>query len=419
MRLRTRQEITDRDESREHESTKGASCFRAFAISFVFILLLAPATLPAQETATAAPPIRHRVLTIAEIPCVVQVLSIPLDAGYRLRSRLGGGTIRSKATLSCIVAAEPETPVAAFNSGYFVVTGPYGGDPIDLHMSGGRMRSTPLRQEGYLWADHEDAIHMGRLDLRPVLQLHAELPEGEWPERVYTVDGDPGNLTNRWAVYTPTLGTTVLLAADTTARTFRVEESWPDGRWCLSGKAVGTAAVHGGEVPIPEDGLVLATLGGSRAELLERLPEGTGLRFELQGADAGRVSEAVAGLPLVEEGRPAAWLDRETSDPRHPRTAVGLTEHELLVLVADGRQPGYSMGLTVHEEAKLLIDLGARTAVNLDGGGSSTLWFQGQVLNRPSDGQERPLADAMVVLEPEKKFTTESTEDTEKKTEFK
>jgi exopolysaccharide biosynthesis protein len=90
---------------------------------------------------------------------------------------------------------------------------------------------------------------------------------------------------------------------------------------------------------------------------------------------------------------------------RHPRTAAGVSRdgRTLLLAVADGRQPGWSVGLTLPELARLMIEAGAWNAVNLDGGGSSAMWYRepgsgaGRVLNRPSDGRVRPVASHLGV----------------------
>ena len=63
----------------------------------------------------------------------------------------------------------------------------------------------------------------------------------------------------------------------------------------------------------------------------------------------------------------------------------------------DGRQPGYSVGMTTFEMALTMARLGAVRAMQLDGGGSSTLAFEGTVLNSPSDGRERPISTALML----------------------
>lgn len=112
---------------------------------------------------------------------------------------------------------------------------------------------------------------------------------------------------------------------------------------------------------------------------------------------------AVAGWPMVvEDCRPVAALpgsDHFTHAP-HPRTAVGLSRDRrtLLLAVADGRREDVP-GLTLPELAALLVEAGACTALNLDGGGSSALWLRDRIVNQPSDGVERKVANHLAVIE--------------------
>lgn len=103
----------------------------------------------------------------------------------------------------------------------------------------------------------------------------------------------------------------------------------------------------------------------------------------------GNEYNAISGTAmLVENGRNAAPADETLA----PRTAIGLNRsgRQLVILVVDGRQPGYSEGVTLRELADLLIYYGAHDAMNLDGGGSSTLVREGPLgnavlLNNPID----------------------------------
>jgi hypothetical protein len=83
----------------------------------------------------------------------------------------------------------------------------------------------------------------------------------------------------------------------------------------------------------------------------------------------------------------------------NPRTAVGATvDGKLVVVVVDGREYGYSAGMSLRRLAEFMGELGCRDAINLDGGGSSTMWVNGRIANRPSDPVERPVSSALVVL---------------------
>jgi exopolysaccharide biosynthesis protein len=83
---------------------------------------------------------------------------------------------------------------------------------------------------------------------------------------------------------------------------------------------------------------------------------------------------------------------------RHPRSALGWNKDYIFLVEVDGRQSNISLGMTFPELADYLIKLGCSEAMNLDGGGSATLWALGSVRNSPSEGDERPSANALVVV---------------------
>ncbi len=114
---------------------------------------------------------------------------------------------------------------------------------------------------------------------------------------------------------------------------------------------------------------------------------------------------AVGGGPrLVEDGKVNVTSLQEqfkadVATGRAPRTAVGVTFDDKLLLVAvTGRQAYYSIGVTLEELADIMVELGAKDAMNLDGGGSSTMVVRDFVMNTPSDGRERKVADAILVF---------------------
>ena len=114
------------------------------------------------------------------------------------------------------------------------------------------------------------------------------------------------------------------------------------------------------------------------------------------------MDEAVGGYPKLVVGGVA--LSSYSSAPSHctslnPRSAVGLSEDRrtLWLVVVDGRSSS-SDGMTCQQLGDLMVDLGADTALNLDGGGSSTLWSAADgVLNDPSDGSQRTVANHLAV----------------------
>ncbi|PWU14218.1 MAG: copper amine oxidase, partial [Verrucomicrobia bacterium] len=83
---------------------------------------------------------------------------------------------------------------------------------------------------------------------------------------------------------------------------------------------------------------------------------------------------------------------------RNPRTALGFNFRNLYLAEVDGRQKTLSVGMTFAELAALMKSLGCTEAMNLDGGGSSTFWLDGRVVNSPSDKHERAVANAVAIL---------------------
>jgi len=165
-----------------------------------------------------------------------------------------------------------------------------------------------------------------------------------------------------------------------------------------------TGAVQSASQPIPPGSAVLMARGAAAAKLRAEAAVGTTLTLRLiLQPDWSVVSDAVGGGPvIVRDGKPVYRANEAFTvsqiAPRHPRTAIGqLADGRLVMLVVDGRQPGYSVGMTTFEMALAMTRLGAVRAMQLDSGGSSTLAFDGKVLNSPSDGRERPVPTALML----------------------
>lgn len=128
--------------------------------------------------------------------------------------------------------------------------------------------------------------------------------------------------------------------------------------------------------------------------------------LEMEGLEPWPARDAVAAGPvLIREGELRITSDEEvffgsTITDVHPRTAAGVTgDGELILLVVDGRQRD-SRGVDLVELADIMLDLGCVDAVNLDGGGSTALVVDGELLNRPAgDILERQIMSALTVVQ--------------------
>lgn len=168
--------------------------------------------------------------------------------------------------------------------------------------------------------------------------------------------------------------------------------------------------VVAGNATIPADGFVLSGHGAAR-DFLAEVQVGDALSVDISlDPDwfALGVKQIIGGGPrLVRDGEIEITGEAERFQPdvlvgRAPRTALGVTaDGKLLLVTVNGRQPGISVGMTLTELAELMLELGAVNAMNFDGGGSTTMVIRNRVLNLPSDGVERPVANAIVVITPE------------------
>ena len=117
----------------------------------------------------------------------------------------------------------------------------------------------------------------------------------------------------------------------------------------------------------------------------------------------GVVNLLAFGPALVENGEIAVGTNEEVGQAMasNPRTAIGIIdENQYIIVVSDGRT-SESKGLSLYQMAEVMKSYGVKTAYNLDGGGSSTLYFNGQVINKPTTGgnkiSERAVSDIVYI----------------------
>ncbi|MGH2739339.1 MAG: phosphodiester glycosidase family protein [Actinomycetota bacterium] len=144
--------------------------------------------------------------------------------------------------------------------------------------------------------------------------------------------------------------------------------------------------------------VVVAQAGSTEALLLRSLQPGNTVDVTWSLGFPG-VLDSVGGFPLlVRSGQIVLGPCSGSICGRHPRTGVGITGGgQILLVVVDGRRSGWSIGMTLSEFAQEFRRQGAVEAMNLDGGGSSTMVVKGKVVNRPSDGGERSVSSAILV----------------------
>jgi len=158
-----------------------------------------------------------------------------------------------------------------------------------------------------------------------------------------------------------------------------------------------------GETDIPDQGMLLTFIEPHDYNISSfPFKEGDSFRMHFKPDFGGNAQAYECGSWIVRNGEIVIgerdeWVGVMTN--RDPRTVVGLKDDRTVVLLTvDGRQPGYSAGLTGRELGSLLLELGIKDAAMLDGGASTEMIVQSQIVNKPSfKGQERPLGGALVV----------------------
>jgi hypothetical protein len=311
------------------------------------------------------------------------------------RVRLGLGRAMDEG-----VGTEPTSSIAirhgalaGINGGYFRATGLYRGQPAGLVEVAGRILSEPSRNRpGLAIADVAGKVRAAVV----TVDFRAEVADDG--EAVRTVDGvnrPRGN--DELILFTPEFHRTTLTGPD------GVEAVVIDGF---------VTAVHDGEgsSTIPPNGCVLSASGKAGQWVREHIKAGRTVEIRTAAVPSPPLDYApdfiIGGGPvLVRAGKPAPASDTGAYDQgfsmkRHPRTAAGIRADGGLVLVTvDGRQPVRSVGMTIAELEALMIEFACVEAINLDGGGSTTMVIKGRVVNSPSDASgERPVGDALLVF---------------------
>jgi hypothetical protein len=368
------------------------------------ICVLFAGVFAAPAPAAAAIPIRGQVLLPGVVysrqieftshgPVVMHVISAPKPTGlYALRPILSNDAIIGRERVTSMQRrVSTEATVAGVNGDLFS----WGdGHPTGGLIRGGILDRGPADFRSTIGVDTDGVLHVERVRLAGSWQ-------GSGQRRILGINEPPR--ANRTTLYTRAWGPRTP-AESSGAQA--VLQPFPASAPNTPLTSTVTGYVSGGNQPIPPDGAVLVARGSQANFLATEAPLGATVKILLALTPPwANVPEALGGGPIVvRDGKPVfrsfEGFTASQLAPRHPRTGVGQTADGRIVLVAvDGRQPGYSTGLTNFELALTMMRLGCVTASALDGGGSTTMAFDGRLLNRPSDpGGERAVAEALTLF---------------------
>ncbi len=375
-------------------------------VSFLFFLVILICTsvrawirYDTLTTTRVAPGAVYQRIVVPDIPWSINVLTFDLTSPFlhletvKAQNRIAGyeGT-RSMAMRSDYPG---HRVVAAINGDFFAK----GGIPINAQVINGQLVHSVYHND-----KSTIGFYAGNNPFMAVVNFSGEVitPSFKYPIRAVNQTRKTNDLilynsfygdttgTNKWGEEIKLRPLTKWLMNDTT--------------FCIAEKKEN----YKGSMAIPDGGAVLSGNGLSATFLDQHIHIGDTLAVVLSLHPAReRIEQLTGGFPRIirngedvstpcfhAEGGKASF-----ATDRHPRTAVGFSRdsRKMFFVVVDGRQV-YSKGMSLTELAGFMQSLGAFQAINLDGGGSSTLVVRNRIKNSPSDGHERQVANAWILV---------------------
>ena len=298
-------------------------------------------------------------------------LSQGVNDNLVIEPSIASETLAHRSKISNI--ANKNNAIVAINGGYFK---PQTGVPLGTLMINKKVYTGPIY----------DRVAMGIFDNRfemARVQLRASVVTNKGGLKIDNIN-QPRMLSTHTIVYTPDWG----------------EYSPPCPKYgkqivISNGKLVKTSY---GSNQIPKDGFVVV---GSQKNI-DTIMNAKRFKLDIKiNPEWQDVNHIISGGPyLVKNGDIYVDMTAQKLSSvggRNPRTAIGYTkDNNLIMLTADGRE-GESIGLTLNELANLMKELGCVNAMNLDGGGSTVMYIQGKVVNKPAVQGGIPLSHTLMV----------------------
>jgi len=321
--------------------------------------------------------------------------------GVRISAALAGDTVwDTDATFGREVVsklAARRNALAAVNAGFF----PFAGNPIGLHMEDGNLITEPTKQRSSFLRLKNGSYAIASYAFKATVTIGAISIPLNGLNRKPEAMAENIAFTSQFGKETVKLDNRYWLQLDVPSGSLQTGS--------VSGRVTLTEKLQ--QVPIPANTVVIA-ISQQTYDLLTPIIVETStavVSCELKPLDADAplaedISDAVTGAPrILTSGKVDVRYKQEKmtesfSTVRHPRTGVGIRPDGSVILVTvDGRQATLSRGASLSELAAILIAQGATQGLNLDGGGSSAAIARNLVVNSPSDGSQRPVADALLI----------------------
>ncbi len=308
-------------------------------------------------------------------PVRINIIELSKDVNNNLEvmPSIASNTLASRSKISNI--AQREHAIAAINGGYFK---PQTGVPLGTLMINKKVYTGPIYDRVALGI-FDNGYGMARV------QLKANLLNNKNEIKVDNVN-QPRMLSTHTLVYTPDWGN--------------------NSPFCPKyGKAIavenGTVIAESyGSLSIPENGFVVV----APEKIINQIDKSKKLKLNIKmNPEWNGVNHIIGGGPYLIKNN-EIYVDMTAQKlsaigGRNPRTAIGYTkDNHLIMMTADGRE-GSSIGLTLYELAELMKEFGCINAMNLDGGGSTVMYVNGYVVNKPAMQGGIPLSHTLTITQ--------------------
>ncbi len=306
----------------------------------------------------------------------------PRAKTIKLVPELAGMQVQDKEKLSEM--CKRKGAIAGINGGFFAPDG----DPIGALMINGVLISEPFPNRGCFGWNEKGEFVFGMVDWEGELKSESGI--------VISLDGlNRKPVGDEAILYTPFYGEKVKLrkgGVEVVVRNWKVK-----------------LIRESGEHYIPQDGFIIVGYG-EKGGLLSRLRKGEKVEVHAYLIPARKnpiwrkITYLIQGGPTLIENYKIANYDESFKESflvkKHPRTIIGeSSDGKLILMVVDGRTPYHSEGLAIRELKELLVKMEFKNALNLDGGGSTCIYFNNRLYNLPSDsGKEREISYGLLIV---------------------
>lgn len=357
---------------------------------------------PATESIHSFPGLVYTNSRIPDVPWSIHVVQVERACPqYQIQSTHATGGALGLDTLSEQLGALNSAlgvAMAGINGDFYQRDKAYAGAPRGLQIVNGELLSGPSGGACF-WVDALGDPHTDKVES----QFRITWPDGT--TSAFGLNGE--RRADGVELYAPAIGPSTLTTGGREIILSRAEGSpWLPLRIGRVYAARVGEIRNVGNTRLTPDILVLSIGPGAFHGAIPQITTGAVLQISTASRPALHgIRTAIAGGPvLLRNGKrqttnlpDSESYEVSSMQERHPRAAVAWNEKYLFLVEVDGRQRDLSVGMTLEELARFLTRLGCNDAMNFDGGGSATIWFDGQVRNSPCDRMEREIANCLLI----------------------